>query len=61
MPQGKRDTGGNEVGGWMGEHPSQKQKGRGDVVKNLGRRDLEGGNIWNVTGCTCGLRKKESQ
>jgi hypothetical protein len=31
----------------VGEHPL-RGKGEGNEVKNSGRGDLEGGNIWNV-------------
>jgi hypothetical protein len=42
---GKKDAGGGEVGvgGQVGEHPL---RGGGYGVKNSGRRDKEGGQLW---------------
>jgi hypothetical protein len=49
MFHGKVDAGRGEVGVSVrvGKHPLSAGIG-GDVVKNSGRGDLEGDNIWNI-------------
>jgi hypothetical protein len=47
MPKGRGMLEGRVEGGLEGSTLSEAKK-RGDRVKNSGRGDLEGGNIWNI-------------